>query len=305
VSLSHSSSTDALLSPKLHKHRQKGKEHVDSSDDLFASVDSESENFDSSQKEKEKKGKKKEHALSSGEMLFLIEGYCTHPPFEGIIIDIRDSLFQSLLTSIPSQTKEEREHSASSLLFWGSKCLLHLLEIKKGDNIITTLSPYSVCFTHSGMIVLASYSVEGEISVGFGISKVDTKGEFVRWRAPELTEGKYPNGNEKTASFSLGMIIYSILSASLPFSNLDCVTVSQRLANGERPELSFLSSCNPLLVGIIQRSWIGLENERASLKEMEEVGDKLLPASEKERVEKPKQSESNDDENGDKQPLLP
>jgi hypothetical protein len=123
--------------------------------------------------QRERQEKKKGSVATSAEMTFLIEGYCGVPPFNRLIVDVRDSLFHNLMTSVKEMKSGDRENVCCCGLFWTVKCCEYLISKGKGKGIVEKLSPYSICFTHEGMVVLVSYSKELNEMIGEGRDWVD------------------------------------------------------------------------------------------------------------------------------------
>jgi hypothetical protein len=101
------------------------------------------------------------------------------------------------------------------------------------------------------------------------------------------------------------MMIYSVMSASLPFPRLDSVTASQRLADGERPDFSLLSFPRTPLYETIVQCVSREENSRPSFSSFQGVMNSLYPHLSKaaERAEKEAREEkrAEDERNGVKE----
>jgi hypothetical protein len=227
--------------------------------------------------EKEDEKKKKETSpTTSSSSTYLVEGYCAVPPFNKIVVDIRDCVYHSMQTALSIADETAREKYGGSTLYWTAKCCSHLISSSIGLNIINSLSVYSVCFGNDGIVVLASVVGLDETKRRED-EKAEEKNEWIRWRAPELTSGNVLNGNEETDSFSLGMILYSILCVEIPFPRVDCVTASKKVMNGERPNVGLLNIKHGETMKLLNGCLAEKREERVSLSLIQEVLVKMMP----------------------------
>jgi hypothetical protein len=183
-------------------------------------------------------------------MGFLLEAYSTHPPFDEILIDVRDSLGYQLKTSIPFFKTEDKEHLAAQVGFWVSYGGRNMIEKKKGMEGWNRLSPYHLCFSSSGTLCVSPFSVfSSELGGEEGGS------EWKRWSSPEILSHSVEEANEKTVLFSLSLCLFSILSGEIPFSEVDGEGGGNLLLSHRRPSLSSLEGEKNEWREIISRLW--------------------------------------------------
>jgi hypothetical protein len=178
-------------------------------------------------------------------------------------------------TILPTSDATEREHFGGSTLFWAGKCCDHLIDSQLGLNIINSLSPFSVCFGEGGVVVLAS--LIGLDGINKGNDSAETKNEWIRFRAPELTSGSLSIGNDQTVSFTLAMTLYSILSVEFPFPRVDSATASKKMVSGERPNWGGLKTGHKEITLIFTACFSDNMKERYPLSKMNDVLLQMMP----------------------------
>jgi len=94
----------------------------------------------------------------------------------------------------------------------------------------------------------------------FGISRlIDPKTIMtgnvgtVAWVAPEIFEQK--KYNEKADVYSFGIILWELMSESVPFSNISSFSIPIAVIKGERPP--FPNDCLKSMKKLIQCCWSG------------------------------------------------
>jgi serine/threonine protein kinase len=73
-------------------------------------------------------------------------------------------------------------------------------------------------------------------------------------------------GDEKSVVFSLGLMIFSILSGEIPFQSFDGIQGGEMIMKGKRPEIERISSEFEDWIPVIERCW---NSERKRKKEEE------------------------------------
>jgi hypothetical protein len=144
-------------------------------------------------------------------MGFLLEAYSTHPPFDEILVDVRDSLGYQLKTSISFFKREEKEHLGAQVGFWVSHGGRSMIEKKKGMDGWNHLFPYHLCFSSSGAISVSPFSVYSS-----ELGREEGGSEWKRWSSPEILSHSAEEANEKTGLFSLSLCLFSMLSGEIP-----------------------------------------------------------------------------------------
>jgi len=126
---------------------------------------------------------------------------------------------------------------------------------------------------------------------GFGFSRwkqeCDTRtghSRSPRWTAPELLQGnkstsKKQEANEKADVYSLGVVMWEILTGRLPFEGDSFVEVALQIANGSRPPLEAITheeGTVETLKDLMKKCWQSEPNQRPTMKEVvEELNDLL------------------------------
>lgn len=77
--------------------------------------------------------------------------------------------------------------------------------------------------------------------------------EAIRWRAPEINDGIETISSEATAVYSVGMLLWELLTAEIPFGEIDAITASRKTSKGHRPSIQDMEG-SPF-AGIISRCW--------------------------------------------------
>jgi hypothetical protein len=110
----------------------------------------------------------------------------------------------------------------------------HLREEEEGKVVLNTFWPYCVCWSDGDVIVLIIYQCE---KVGLEKTKKEHANdavEMLHWQAPELGTETQRASNEKTVCFGLGMAVYTVLGAELPFSEMAALLAREEIAKEKR-----------------------------------------------------------------------
>ena len=95
-----------------------------------------------------------------------------------------------------------------------------------------------------------------------------------QFRSPE--EYAYEEQSEKVDIYSMGNILYCILTLLYPFEHVKAKEVYKKVMNGTRPEIppQFLNSTDPYdqtMLKAIEMSWRQDQTKRASAREIQEL----------------------------------
>ncbi|KAH7817161.1 uncharacterized protein MONOS_12533 [Monocercomonoides exilis] len=203
---------------------------------------------------------------TTSSMSNLVDAMACSSPHEKLIVDLRDSLF--MLLHGRNKTKEmaigclqEREQTAAQILFWVANGALHSFdECEVPLQSLTNLSPHIVLFSEHMVICIAKhsdFSSDDFESSSISSSSVftsasddddrdsllssafededDFKKECLRWKAPELLNGRKKHATKKTVVLSVGMMMWECLTLDVPFGKYEAEVAGQKMVNGERP----------------------------------------------------------------------
>ncbi|KAH7830335.1 uncharacterized protein MONOS_10979 [Monocercomonoides exilis] len=209
---------------------------------------------------------------TTSSMSNLVDAMACSSPHEKLIVDLRDSLFMLLhgrnkTKEMAIGTVEERMATGAQILFWVANLALHSFgEMEVPLESLDRLSPHIVLFSehmvicvvmHSGssssedsdtssvssLSVVSSSSNVSVMSERFTDSPPpssafeDEEGEkeYLRWRAPELLEGRKTHATKKSVVFSMGMMLWECVALAIPFGEYDAETAGEKVRHGERP----------------------------------------------------------------------
>src|SRR5262249_36132696 len=116
------------------------------------------------------------------------------------------------------------------------------------------------------------HEVNGELRAkvadfGFAVFKQNVKSSDAKgtllWTDPGILQGK-TDASKETDIYSLGMVLYELVSGQLPFHTLhaDPAVLKQHILSGQRPVLP--STCPAELAKLIQACWSEDPKERPS-----------------------------------------
>eukprot|EP00770_Monocercomonoides_exilis_P007550 MONOS_7511.1-p1 / transcript=MONOS_7511.1 / gene=MONOS_7511 / organism=Monocercomonoides_exilis_PA203 / gene_product=unspecified product / transcript_product=unspecified product / location=Mono_scaffold00258:37876-47966(-) / protein_length=3308 / sequence_SO=supercontig / SO=protein_coding / is_pseudo=false len=238
---------------------------------------------------------------SSASLTHLVEGVCCESPYETFIVDSRDSLYAFLheeggihKEDYPMGTQSEVEVSAARILFWIISGCQQMIERGSRFDVLTNLSSRCVLFYDNHAIVLAlppefnpsedssstagsSISSESSISKPLRLEKRATRHkikakeqqENIRWLAPELVNKEINVANEASVAYSLGMILWEVLSREVPYGAADLPSVVWKISSGEYPDMAKVAP--PSFVAVIQACLSHNPSERPSLMEIKKA----------------------------------
>ncbi|KAH7830355.1 uncharacterized protein MONOS_3178 [Monocercomonoides exilis] len=209
---------------------------------------------------------------TTSSMSNLVDAMACSSPHEKLIVDLRDSLFMLLhgrnkTKEMAIGTVEERMATGAQILFWVGNVALHSFgEMEVPLESLDRLSPHIVLFSEHMVIcvVMHSGSSSSEDSDSSSVSSLsvvssssnvsvmserftdspppssafeDEEGEkeYLRWRAPELLEGRKKHATKKSVVFSMGMMLWECVALAIPFGEYDAETAGEKVRHGERP----------------------------------------------------------------------
>ncbi|KAH7819086.1 uncharacterized protein MONOS_2050 [Monocercomonoides exilis] len=228
---------------------------------------------------------------TTSSMSNLVDAMACSSPHEKLIVDLRNSLFMLLhgrneKKEMAIGNLQERELTGAQILFWVANGALHSLdEMEDQLQSLSNLYPHVVLFGEGMVICIAlhsdytSSSVDSDSSSSLSTSTIVTsssdcshmddyekraspplsafedenefKKECLRWKAPELQISKKMEATKQSVAFSIGMMLWECLTLCIPLDEYDAETAGQKIANGERPSLSWISESS--LSGVVKK----------------------------------------------------
>ncbi|KAH7824897.1 uncharacterized protein MONOS_9099 [Monocercomonoides exilis] len=210
---------------------------------------------------------------TTSSMSNLVDAMACSSPFEKLIVDLRDSLFMLLhglnkTKEMPIGTLQEREQTASQVLFWVANLSLHSFdEMENKLQSLANLSPHIVLFSEHMVICIVMHSDllpdddsdSSSISSSTVVTSVSDdddeslpssafedegilKKECLRWKAPELQMNKKMGATKKSVVFSIGMMLWECLTLHIPFGEYEAETAGEKIKNGERPNIGVIET---------------------------------------------------------------
>ncbi|KAH7817975.1 uncharacterized protein MONOS_12720 [Monocercomonoides exilis] len=212
---------------------------------------------------------------TTSSMSNLVDAMACSSPHEKLIVDLRDSLF--MLLHGRNKTKEmaigtlkEREQTAAEVLLVVANLALHSFdEMEVPLQSLSNLSPHIVLFSEHMVICIVMHSdcSSDDDSDSSSISSLtivssssnislmserftdspppssafeddeNARKEFLRWKAPELLMNKKMGATKESVVFSMGMMLWEILTVEIPFGDYSAEGAGQKIVRGERPEM--------------------------------------------------------------------
>ncbi|KAH7832621.1 uncharacterized protein MONOS_13775 [Monocercomonoides exilis] len=238
---------------------------------------------------------------TTSSMSNLVDAMACSSPHEKLIVDLRDSLF--MLLHGKNKTKEmaigtlqEREQTAAQILFWVANLALHSFdEMDNPLSSLSNLSPHIVLFSEHMVICIVLHSDFSSDSDSSSVSSSSTmvtsssdvsvlserftkspppssafeddedeeRKECLRWKAPELQMNKNMGAKKKSVAFSIGMMLWEILSLQIPFGEYEGEVAGQKIVNGERPDMSEIEGTT--FCGLVKSAVAQNKDDRPSL----------------------------------------
>ncbi|KAF9789502.1 kinase-like domain-containing protein [Thelephora terrestris] len=91
-----------------------------------------------------------------------------------------------------------------------------------------------------------------------------------RWTAPELLRGGFI-ADEKSDTFSFGMIVFEVFSGNVPFHEIQVSEVPRAIMNKERPKRPTHLGLTESLWGLVQKCWNDAAEGRPEMKDVIEL----------------------------------
>jgi serine/threonine protein kinase len=171
---------------------------------------------------------------STLEMTFLVEAFTTSSPFNKCLVDLRDSLGYQLRTSMSELQKNMREELGIQVVYYVGRGGEHMIMNKIRMLGINHLSTENIIFSPDGNICISPSDIS---SMDGGSEYGIRDSEWKRYSSPEILTGEIREGNEETVVFTLGLILFSCLTASIPFNEFDSETAGSLILEGKRPSM--------------------------------------------------------------------
>ncbi|KAH7818046.1 uncharacterized protein MONOS_18046 [Monocercomonoides exilis] len=200
----------------------------------------------------------------------LVDAMACSSPHEKLIVDLSDSLFMLLhgrnkTKEMTIGTLQEREQTASQILFWVANLSLHSFdEMEVPLSSLSNLSPHIVLFSEHMVICIVMHSdfLSSDDSDSSSISSStvvtsasdddddsdslpssafededDYKKECLRWMAPELLMKRKMGATKESVVFSIGMMLWECLTLEIPFGEYEAAIAGDKIVRGERPRM--------------------------------------------------------------------
>jgi preprotein translocase subunit SecG len=227
--ISKSPSTEHLLSPSVVSE---GKRSLVENDEKKKEKEKENEKEETEKKKTEEEKIEIPYSTSIS-MSFLVEGYGTSCPFNKVLVDLRDSLGYQLRTGIRKFNHKERNELGIEVVYFVGRGVENMIERRIGIDSLFHLSTENIIFSSEGGLCITPLDISSIEENQHGI-----KGnEWKRFSCPEILKGQVREGNSETIVFTLGIILYSCLSASIPFNEVDSETAGNMIIEGKRPSI--------------------------------------------------------------------
>ncbi|KAH7817992.1 uncharacterized protein MONOS_8462 [Monocercomonoides exilis] len=229
----------------------------------------------------------------------LVDAIACSSPHEKLIVDLRDSLF--MLLHGRNKTKEmaigtlkEREQTAAEVLLLVANLALHSFdEMEVPLSSLENLSPHIVLFSEHMVICIALHSDcssdddsdSSSISSSTDVTSAsdddddsdslpssafkdepDNWNDCLRWKAPELQMKRKIGATKESVVFSMGMMLWEILTVEIPFGEYPAEVAGQKIVNGERPEMEKVAGSS--FGGVVKGCVVCAPGDRCGLGEL-------------------------------------
>ncbi|KAH7818081.1 uncharacterized protein MONOS_14379 [Monocercomonoides exilis] len=211
---------------------------------------------------------------TTSSMSNLVDAMACSSPHEKLIVDLRDSLFMLLhgrneKKEMAIGTLQQREQTAAQILFWVANLALHSFdEMEVSLSSLSNLSPHIVLFSEHMVICIVMHSDcssdDDSDSSSISSSTVvtsesddddeddddsdslpssafedepDNWKECMRWKAPELQMNRKMGATKSSVAFSIGMMLWEILTLEIPFGEYEAAIAGDKIVRGERPRM--------------------------------------------------------------------
>ncbi|KAA6381382.1 MAG: hypothetical protein EZS28_023092 [Streblomastix strix] len=182
-------------------------------------------------------------------------------PFNVVAVNLKETLYNRL------HIRKHNKHDPIRL-------------INTNHPILGEVSSYRIIFDQQENICLYT-------AVGKGSKDMGQSGDFdeqntnvigggydaLRWRAPEMQDGAPPSS--ETAAFSLGLVLWEMLTYEVPLGKLDANIAMRRIYGKARPSLADMPE--QAISDLIEKLWSHKPDKRPSLVELQEISRDISP----------------------------
>ncbi|KAH7817982.1 uncharacterized protein MONOS_8452 [Monocercomonoides exilis] len=248
---------------------------------------------------------------TTSSMSNLVDAIACSTPHEKLIVDLRDSLFMLLhglnkTKEMAIGTLKEREQTAAEVLLLVANLALHSFdEMEVQLSSLENLSPHIVLFSEHMVICIALHSDcssdDDSDSSSTSSSTVvtsesdddddddsdslpssafedepDNWNECLRWKAPELQMKRKMGATKESVVFSMGMMLWEILSLQIPFGEYSAEVAGWKIKEGELPSMYLVEGSS--LGGIVRCCTSRDAAERMGLADLKREFVRHIPA---------------------------
>lgn len=237
----------------------------------------------------------------------LLDAFSCAEPYDKVSVDMNQALYfqmtssQSSSYNLRSNNLKEREVNAARICCQLVNGMMHFMSRSEGRKIAIHLSPQTIVLGERGYVyvVMLRDASQEELSrlEEAETAKLNQLQQSQRWSAPEVLRrdqlartqsvaGRYGGRNqaeiekaveEKSVVFTIGMLLYELITLSDPFSESDAVTAGAKIIKGDRPKLDTLRHDHRKFCSIVSKCWSAEIEERPTLSELQRKLMSLLP----------------------------
>lgn len=237
----------------------------------------------------------------------LLDAFSCAEPYDKVSVDMNQALYfqisssQSSSYNLRSNNLKEREVNAARICYQLVNGMIHFMSRSEGRKIAVHLSPQTIVLGERGyvyVVMLRDASQEELSRLGEAeTAKLNQLQQSQRWSAPEVLKrdqlartqsvaGGYGGRNqaeiekaveEKSVVFTIGMLLYELITLSDPFSESDAVTAGAKIIKGDRPKLDTLRHDHRKFCSIVSKCWSAEIEDRPSLSALQRKLMGLLP----------------------------
>jgi hypothetical protein len=210
----------------------------------------------------------------------LMTGIGMGEPFKRGVVDVRENALVMIEREVGKLGQKERVSVAGSLISWVCNGVRHLVESGTGGTMVLHLCPQNIIFGTDKQVFLCTEDVvRKDVFVG---NEEEEKNGWKRWAAPEITKKAVVKGDEKTASFTLGLLLFSLLTGTVPFGGVSHSVAGEELAKGGRPDIKLAMKEDSRGALVVEECWKERANERPNLGQLQAKMENLQKGVEEE-----------------------
>ncbi|KAK2954399.1 hypothetical protein BLNAU_10731 [Blattamonas nauphoetae] len=171
---------------------------------------------------------------------------CVHP-FDTKVVSCADSLYCRLHGLENEKKAISWKRVASSV----AKGLMQLHNQNPAHHALSALNPHRIVFDNETICIVLDHPTQaGPLSnqncqpqpLDTSISLKSGPNEGERWEAPEVRKDEEQPKNEcdqaKASVFSLGLVMFEMVTMTVPFGEVDGVNAHRQIVSGTLPDLS-------------------------------------------------------------------